>query len=540
MPNFKDLGVNERFVQTLKENGIAIPTPVQEETIPMLFDGRDVVARARTGTGKTLAFLLPMMQKIDASRPFPQGLIVAPTRELALQITEEARKMAVGTDIRILAVYGGQDVEKQLRKLEGGQHLIIGTPGRMIDHLNRGTLELGGVKMLVLDEADQMLHMGFLDDVETLMQALPFKRQTMLFSATMPAEIKRIAGAYTRSAIDVVIKGENSPVPLKHIRQIIVECSDRSKQEALISMLEMYRPFLGIIFCRTKRRVAALNEALQDMGYNSAELHGDLSQAKREAVMKRFRDAKLQLLVATDVAARGLDVEGVTHVFNYDIPHDVESYIHRIGRTGRAGGNGMALTLATQHDRGELQRIEEEIKHKIERRRYEKDSGISEAVTKSRADINGRKRQDREDEAGGRTRPAGRNAGGEGRARRDDKGRGGFGRSGGRSESADSRGEARAGRGSSRSEGGFSRSNGSGSGRSEGARGGESRRGAGEGRDVSFRGGQAEGGRSRGEGGARSSEARAGRSGGRSEGGFSRSSGSGRSEGKRGGESRRG
>ncbi|MCJ8012841.1 DEAD/DEAH box helicase [Paenibacillus sp. KQZ6P-2] len=384
MPNFLELGMQEQWVKTLKENGITVPTPVQAETIPLLLADRDVIARARTGTGKTLAFLLPIMQKLDPSRPFPQALIIAPTRELALQITEEARKLALGTEIRTLAVYGGQDVDKQLRKLEGGRHLIIGTPGRLNDHLRRGTLELGGVKTLVLDEADQMLHMGFLDEVETVIQALPYKRQTLLFSATMPAEVKQLASYYTRDAVDVTIKVENSPVPLKHIRQLVVEVTDRTKQQALVSMIETYQPYLAIVFCRTKRRASTLNSALLEMGYASDELHGDLSQAKREQVMKRFREAKLQILVATDVAARGLDVEGVTHVFNYDIPHEVDSYIHRIGRTGRAGEKGMAITLASPKDKGELQRIEQGIQYTIERGRYEKDGAITEARGASR------------------------------------------------------------------------------------------------------------------------------------------------------------
>lgn len=295
---------------------------------------------------------------------------------MALQITEEAKKLTAGEPdgIKILAVYGGQDVEKQLRKLEGGRHLIIGTPGRLLDHLRRGTLELGGVKQLVLDEADQMLHMGFLDEVEALIHALPYRRQTMLFSATMPAGVKQLAGNYMNQPADIVIKGA-SPIPLEQIKQVVVECTDRSKQDALRSMIEEYRPFLAIIFCRTKRRASTLNEALLAHGYQSDELHGDLSQAKREAVMKRFREAKLQLLVATDVAARGLDVEGVTHVFNYDMPHDVESYIHRIGRTGRAGGNGMAITFAAGKDLNDLQRIEEGISLRLKRVRYDSHAG---------------------------------------------------------------------------------------------------------------------------------------------------------------------
>ncbi|MBT2288210.1 DEAD/DEAH box helicase [Paenibacillus albidus] len=378
MPGFKDLGVSEELTALLQGQGIVKPTPVQEEAIPPLTQGLDVIARAKTGTGKTLAFMLPIMDKIHTERAYPQALILAPTRELALQITEEARKLARHTGVKILAVYGGQDVEKQLRKLEGGRHLIIGTPGRILDHMRRGTLAMEGIKMLVLDEADQMLHMGFLEDVETIITAVPYRRQTMLFSATMPDPIKRLAANYMQQPLDIVIKS-GSPIPLDNIRQQVVEVSDRNKEEALKQLIERDRPYLAIIFCRTKRRVSKLNEALQAAGYDCDELHGDLSQGKREAVMKRFRDAKLQLLVATDVAARGLDVEGVTHIFNYDMPLDADSYIHRIGRTGRAGGKGLAITFEAPRERAGLDLIEQGISQRLDRRRYEKDEfGVGE------------------------------------------------------------------------------------------------------------------------------------------------------------------
>lgn len=467
LPNFQQLGIDEQMVRTLKEQGITVPTPVQLESIPPLLAGKDVIARARTGTGKTLAFLLPILQRIDPKRAYPQALIVAPTRELALQITEEARKLTSGAEdgVKILAVYGGQDVEKQLRKLEGGRHLIIGTPGRLLDHLRRGTLELGGVKQLVLDEADQMLHMGFLDEVEAVIAALPYRRQTMLFSATMPAGVKQLAGNYMNQPEDIVIKGA-SPIPLEQIKQVVVECSDRAKQDALRGMIEQYRPFLAIIFCRTKRRASTLNEALLAHGYQSDELHGDLSQAKREAVMKRFRDAKLQLLVATDVAARGLDVEGVTHVFNYDIPHDVESYIHRIGRTGRAGGNGMAITFASPRDRGELEKIEQGISLRLKRTRWDGASGEMRESTGNSSLGEGRPRRTASGASRDRDRSASdRSSGnrtsrardisaardydrGEGRRRPEAGGRGG---NAGRSQEArGSRSEASAGTGSAR------------------------------------------------------------------------------------------
>ncbi|MCL6601962.1 MAG: DEAD/DEAH box helicase [Paenibacillus sp.] len=451
MPSFKELGVSEVLNTLLHGQGIVKPTPVQEEAIPPLVQGLDVIARAKTGTGKTLAFLLPIMDKIQVERAFPQALIMAPTRELALQITEEARKLARHTGVKILAVYGGQDVEKQLRKLEGGRHLIIGTPGRLLDHMRRGTLDLNGVKMLVLDEADQMLHMGFLEDVETIITAVPYRRQTMLFSATMPDPIKRLAANYMKEPLDIVIKS-GSPIPLDNIRQQVIECSDRNKEEALKQLIERDRPYLAIIFCRTKRRVSKLNEALQAAGYDCDELHGDLSQGKREAVMKRFRDAKLQLLVATDVAARGLDVEGVTHIFNYDMPLDGDSYIHRIGRTGRAGGKGLAITFASPRESQGLDMIEHAISQRLDRRRYEKDEfGIGEftAIQTGGRQTGGRQggspeaaRTGRGPKTGGRGQ--GRSGGApraEGSSRRDTRDAGGRGR--GR--------EADAGRGSARS-----------------------------------------------------------------------------------------
>ncbi|MFC4601398.1 DEAD/DEAH box helicase [Cohnella hongkongensis] len=367
MADFAALGVSEGRAAILKAMGIVKPTPVQEETIPIVKAGHDVISQAQTGTGKTLAFVLPMLDRIQTDVPKVQGLILTPTRELAIQITGEVKKLLKPEDgIRVLAVYGGQDVEAQLHKLKGDMHLIVATPGRLLDHLRRETIALDGVRMLVLDEADQMLHMGFLKEVEDILRQTPYKKQTMLFSATMPPAIREMAGRILRNPQQVTVKAER--VTVKDIRQWVVETTDRNKQATLVKLLEETRPYLGIIFCRTKRRANTLNVALQEMGYSSDELHGDLSQSKREQVMKRFRDAKLQLLVATDVAARGLDVEGVTHVFNYDVPLDVESYIHRIGRTGRAGEKGLAITLIAPKDRREFADIENGIQMAMERR----------------------------------------------------------------------------------------------------------------------------------------------------------------------------
>lgn len=361
---FKELGIQERFIDLLLQNGIGEPTPIQKETIPVILEGKDVVGQAQTGTGKTLAFVLPLLQKIDVERDAIQGLIVAPTRELAIQITAEVRKLteALG-EIHVLAVYGGQDVIAQMHRLQGKVHVVVGTPGRLLDHIRRETIDLSGVSTFVLDEADQMLHIGFLTDIEDIMAKVPESRQTLLFSATMPDEVKKLAETYTKNPRDIHVKTKQ--ITLKEIRQRIVETTDRGKQNDLVQTIRLLRPYLAIIFCRTKRRASKLNEALQNLGYNSDELHGDLSQAKREDVMRRFREGEIQFLVATDVAARGLDVEGVTHVFNYDIALDAESYIHRIGRTGRAGGKGLAVTFVAQKDKRLLQIIERETDQKL-------------------------------------------------------------------------------------------------------------------------------------------------------------------------------
>lgn len=348
MNNFTNLGIDYKLQEILNNYEIMEPTPIQEQSIPTLLTGRDLIGQAKTGTGKTLAFLLPMMERMDKDSPFVQGLIITPTRELAIQITEEAKKLAPAKELNILAAYGGQDVERQIKKLKGDIHLVIGTPGRLLDHLRRGSIDFSQLKILVLDEADQMLHMGFLDEVEDIINQTPKNRQTILFSATMPKRINTIAKKYLNNPAHIRIKSKN--LTLDEIRQIVIETTDRGKQQALFNALEEYRPFMAIIFCRTKRRVMALNKALKAKGYLTDELHGDLSQAKREKVMKDFRDIKLQLLVATDVAARGLDIDGITHVFNYDLPQDTDSYIHRIGRTGRAGETGMAISFITPKD----------------------------------------------------------------------------------------------------------------------------------------------------------------------------------------------
>lgn len=367
MNQFIQLGISGVWADRLKEKAIESPTPVQKEAIPLLLEGEDVIAQAKTGTGKTFAFLLPLLEKVDIEKNEIQGLIVTPTRELALQITEELRGLLTKeSGIHILAAYGGQDVEQQIRRLNEQVHIIIATPGRLLDHIRRGTVDLTDISMLVLDEADQMLHIGFLDEVEAIIKETPFTRQTALFSATMPKDVRQLAKRYMRNPRSVHVKSKE--VTVEQTKQYAIETTDRRKQEALCHVIDEVQPFLGIIFCRTKRRVSKLCDELKAKGYNIDELHGDLSQAKRERVMKRFREAELHLLVATDVASRGLDVEGVTHVFNYDIPHDMESYIHRIGRTGRAGEEGEAYTFAALKDKDFLQLIEKGLGRPLERK----------------------------------------------------------------------------------------------------------------------------------------------------------------------------
>ncbi|WP_226665480.1 DEAD/DEAH box helicase [Metabacillus litoralis] len=366
MTDFSQLGIRKEINYTLKSLGLIKPTPIQEKTIPFVLEGKDIIAQAQTGTGKTLAFVLPILERIDGNSSEVQALILTPTRELAQQISKEVKKMIENIEgVNVLAVYGGQDVEHQLKKLKGAQHIVVATPGRLLDHIRRGTIDLSTVQMLVLDEADQMLHMGFLPEVENILYETLSTRQTMLFSATMPNEIKTLAKKYMQNPETIQIKAKT--VTVDEIKQIVIETTDRRKQATLMHLLQEQRPFLAIIFCRTKIRAKKLQEALIANGYDSDELHGDLTQSKREKAMKRFREAKIQFLVATDVAARGLDVEGVTHVFNYDIPQDVESYVHRIGRTGRAGGKGIAYTLVAPKDMDFLRMIEKGVNLTIEK-----------------------------------------------------------------------------------------------------------------------------------------------------------------------------
>lgn len=363
MNEFESLGINQSLIQQLNQQNIQSPTPIQSLTISEILTGRDLMAEAQTGTGKTLAFLLPMFQQADPDSPHIQGLILSPTRELAIQITAEAKKLAENTDCEILALYGGQDMQKQLKKLSRPVTFVIATPGRLLDHLHRETVDLTHLRTLVLDEADQMLYIGFQNEIEMILKRTNRDRQLLCFSATLDSKVKKIAYKHMTDPLEVA--AEKEQITLDAIEQQVVLTTDRWKQEALFAALDKTNPFLGIVFCRTKRRADTLEAAMTRNGYLCNKLHGSMTQNARQRVMKGFRDARYQYLIATDVAARGLDIAGVSHIYNYDIPESPESYIHRIGRTGRMGDSGTAITFVAPKDRNLLKTIEENIEMKI-------------------------------------------------------------------------------------------------------------------------------------------------------------------------------
>lgn len=363
--SFNELSVSDGLCTVLAQMGIKEPTPVQAEAIPALRNGRDTIVQAQTGTGKTLAFLLPLYDKIKVQADNIQALILTPTRELTLQIAKVAAQLGKAEGVRSLAIYGGQDIERQKQKLGREPHVIIGTPGRILDHMRRRTINFATTNRIVLDEADEMLRRGFLEDVEQILSTMARDRQIMLFSATMPDKIKALAHRYMTDFQHVIIKTES--ITLDNIRQRIVDTVEDSKLDKLCELINEQNPYLAMVFCSTRSRVSQVAMALARRGYLADELHGELSQLQRTNVLRKFREAKLQILVTTDIAARGLDIEGVTHVFNYDMPRDTESYIHRIGRTGRAGQQGVAITFVNARQYSQLRRIEAGIKNHIQK-----------------------------------------------------------------------------------------------------------------------------------------------------------------------------
>lgn len=364
--NFKNLGISHDIDNVLKKSGIQNPTPIQQDSIIHILNNKDVIAEAQTGTGKTLAFLLPIFENISLNSQGIQALIISPTRELAIQITEEANKLSTAKDIGVLSMYGGKDIGSQMKKLKGNIKLIIATPGRLLDHLKRKTVKLNTLKTIVLDEADQMLLMGFRNEIDLIMKETPKKKQTLCFSATMDSAVKKLAYRYMNDPIIVSVKKEE--ITLANINQEVVETIDREKREALCKVLDEDNPFMDIIFCRTKRRADELEVVMHRRGYNCKVIHSDIQQSKRERIMKSFRNADIQYLIATDVASRGLDIGGVDHIYNYDIPENVETYIHRIGRTGRAGEKGYTCLFVDPKDSRMLSEIEKSIKLNIPRR----------------------------------------------------------------------------------------------------------------------------------------------------------------------------
>ncbi|MFD1737669.1 DEAD/DEAH box helicase [Bacillus salitolerans] len=366
MSKFQDLGISSDLMRSISKMGFEEATPIQTQTIPLALEGNDVIGQAQTGTGKTAAFGIPLIEKIDIRQEKIQGIVIAPTRELAIQVSEELYKIGSSKRVRVLPIYGGQDIGRQIRSLKNKTpHIIVGTPGRIIDHINRKTLRLQNIETVVLDEADEMLNMGFIEDIESILSEIEGERQTLLFSATMPAPIQRIAERFMKNPQIVKVKAKEVTVP--NIQQYFVEVHEKTKFDVLTRLLDIQSPELAIIFGRTKRRVDELSEALNTRGYAAEGIHGDMTQAKRMSVLRQFKEGTIDILVATDVAARGLDISGVSHVYNFDIPQDPESYVHRIGRTGRAGKTGVAMLFVTSREMGQLKNIENTTKRKMDK-----------------------------------------------------------------------------------------------------------------------------------------------------------------------------
>ena len=370
---FADLDLNDTLVAALTTLGYEEPTPVQRETIPLLLAGKDLLAQAATGTGKTAAFALPMVQMLETPRKdasherAPSAIVLVPTRELAMQVSEAIHKYARGTGLDVVPLYGGSSMSQQIRALERGVDIVVATPGRALDHIRRTTLALDDIRVVVLDEADEMLDMGFAEDIEAILEATPETRQTALFSATMPQRILKIAERHLRKPQRVKVAGEKTAAgKLPRVRQIAYIVRRNQKAQALDRVLDMESPTSAIVFCRTRIEVDTLVDTLNAHGYRAEALHGGMQQRQRDVVMNKFRSAKTDLLIATDVAARGLDIDHLSHVFNYDLPAEAESYVHRIGRTGRAGRDGTAITFAEPREHRLLKNIEFLTKQKIE------------------------------------------------------------------------------------------------------------------------------------------------------------------------------
>lgn len=374
---YRDSGIDERIVHAVEEMGFEHMTPIQEQAIPVFLSGKDVIGQAQTGTGKTAAFGIPILEKIDPENKGLQAVVLCPTRELAMQAADELRKFAKYLHgIKVLPIYGGQDIVRQIRNLKGGVQIIVGTPGRVMDHMRRHTIKMEQVHTVVLDEADEMLNMGFREDIETILNEMPEERQTGLFSATMPKPILEITKKYQKDAVFLKMTPKEVTIPL--IKQAYYMVRHQDKEEVLCRLMDYYDPARALIFCNTKRMVDELTEHLKARGYEVEGLHGDLSQNQRDTVMNLFKGGRAAVLIATDVAARGIDVDNVEAVFNYDVPEDIEYYVHRIGRTGRAGKTGRSFTLVTRREIQKLREIERICHTKIRERKIPSAADITE------------------------------------------------------------------------------------------------------------------------------------------------------------------
>lgn len=359
--SFKDLGLSEARVRQLENLGFTTPTSIQAQAIPQLLVGHDMVGQSQTGTGKTAAFSLPILDRIDGNQKAVQALILTPTRELAVQVSEAIGSFIGNQELRVLAVYGGQAIDRQIFQLKRGVQVVVGTPGRVIDLLDRGNLKLDDLKWVVLDEADEMLSMGFIDDVEKILQAAPQEHQTALFSATMPLSIRLLVKRFLRSPVTVTVEQPKAaPAKINQVAYLVPR--QWTKAKALLPILELEDPESALIFVKTRRTAAELTNQLQAAGHSVDEYHGDLTQQARERLLQRFRNKQVRWVIATDIAARGLDVDQLTHVINYDLPDSAETYVHRIGRTGRAGNEGTAISLVQPFDRRKQQQIERHVR----------------------------------------------------------------------------------------------------------------------------------------------------------------------------------
>lgn len=364
MTTFQSLGLSQPILKSLDTMGFEETTPIQAQTIPLGLEGKDVIGQAQTGTGKTAAFGIPMLEKINKQVKAVQGLVIAPTRELAIQVAEELNRLGKGKGVRVLPIYGGSNMERQIRALKNN-HIVVATPGRLLDHIRRKTINLKDVHTAVLDEADEMLNMGFIDDIRDILKSLPEERQTLLFSATMPKEIRNIATTLMNNPEEVKVQAKEMTV--ENIEQFFVEIPEKHKFDTLTRLLDIHDPALAIVFGRTKRRVDEVADGLQARGFSAEGIHGDLTQGKRMSTLNKFKRGRIEILVATDVAARGLDISDVSHVYNFDIPQDPESYVHRIGRTGRAGRKGKSISFVTPREKDQLNLIEKLTKKKVDR-----------------------------------------------------------------------------------------------------------------------------------------------------------------------------